>query len=52
MTGMGGQYHRNIQIAYKLGFRDASYFSRFFKKLTALSPEEFKTEAKKKIAFK
>lgn len=39
-------------IAYKLGFRDASYFSRFFKKLTALSPEEFKTEAKKKIAFK
>ena len=39
-------------IAYKLGFQDASYFSRFFKKLTTLTPEEFKIEAKKKIAFK
>ncbi len=39
------------EVAYTLGFQDASYFSRFFKKMTALSPEEFRIEAKK-IAFK
>lgn len=39
------------EISFRLGFHDASYFSRFFKKSTTLSPEEFRTEAKKKIAF-
>ncbi|MET3034683.1 helix-turn-helix domain-containing protein [Chryseobacterium sp. NRRL B-14859] len=30
------------EICFKLGFGDASYFSRFFKKHTGMSPEEFK----------
>lgn len=29
-------------IAYSLGFKDPSYFSRFFKKLEALSPSEYR----------
>src|SRR5690625_5178553 len=29
------------EISFKLGFKDSSYFSRFFKKMTALTPEEF-----------
>ena len=39
------------EISFRLGFQDASYFSRFFKKMTTLSPEEFREEVKKKIAF-
>jgi len=30
------------EIAYQLNFRDHSYFSRFFKKQTGMTPEEFK----------
>lgn len=30
------------EIAYKLGFEDPHYFSRFFKKYTSQSPSEFK----------
>lgn len=30
------------EVSFKLGFGDASYFSRFFKKHTGQSPEEFK----------
>ncbi len=30
------------EIAYTLGFNDSSYFSRFFKKYTDLSPQEFR----------
>lgn len=40
------------EISFSLGFQDSSYFSRFFKKMTALSPEEFRTETNKKIGFK
>lgn len=32
------------QIAYKLGFNDAAYFTRFFKKATLKSPLQFKKE--------
>ena len=32
------------EIAYKLGFNDEFYFSRFFKKHIALSPSEFREE--------
>ncbi|MBV8327013.1 helix-turn-helix domain-containing protein [Chryseobacterium sp.] len=31
------------EIAFKLGFRDASYFSRFFKKHTGQNPDSFKS---------
>ncbi len=39
------------EISFNLGFQDSSYFSRFFRKMTKLTPEEFKMESKKKIAF-
>jgi len=32
------------QIAYELGFKDASYFARFFKKSTGMSPTEFRID--------
>jgi AraC-like DNA-binding protein len=31
------------EIAFKLGFNDASYFSRFFRKQAGQNPESFKT---------
>jgi AraC family transcriptional regulator, transcriptional activator of pobA len=37
------------EIAYKLGFEDPHYFSRFFKKYTNQSPSEF--SKKKSITF-
>lgn len=39
------------EISFSLGFQDSSYFSRFFKKMTALTPEEFRMETKKAIAL-
>ncbi|MDU1904128.1 MAG: helix-turn-helix domain-containing protein [Dysgonomonas sp.] len=30
-------------IAFQLGFVDASYFSRFFKKYSGITPEQFKS---------
>lgn len=35
------------EIAFKLGFNDASYFSRFFKKHTGLNPDGFKNNEKR-----
>jgi len=34
------------QIAYNLGYEDASYFIRFFKKHTTLSPETFRQNSR------
>lgn len=34
------------EIAFKLGFNDASYFSRFFKKHTSQNPDNFKNNEK------
>ena len=34
------------EIAFKLGFNDASYFSRFFKKHTSQNPDSFKNNEK------
>lgn len=36
--------HSIKEIAYSLGFEDALYFSRFFKKKTENSPEEFRKQ--------
>ena len=35
------------EIAYEVGFEDASHLSRLFKKYTALSPSDFKKQLKK-----
>lgn len=39
----------NKEIAYDIGFDDASHLSRLFKKLTGISPSEFQNSVKKTI---
>lgn len=41
------QQHAIKEIAYGLGFSDQSYFARFFKKQTGLTPEEFRAGARR-----
>ena len=33
---------KTYEVAYKVGFRDEKYFSSVFKKLTGMSPSEYK----------
>jgi AraC family transcriptional activator of pobA len=33
------------RLAWELGFEDAAYFSRFFKRLVGLSPAQFRRDA-------
>lgn len=40
------------EVAFTLGYQDASYFSRFFKKMTKLSPEEFRSAIKNQAPFR
>ncbi|WP_145856488.1 helix-turn-helix domain-containing protein [Pedobacter suwonensis] len=40
------------EIAYELGFSDRPYFSRFFKKQTQQTPEEFQKQARNHIESK
>jgi len=37
------EYSDIVQIAFELGFKDASYFARFFKKATGQSPSDFRS---------
>lgn len=39
------------EIAYKLGFEDPHYFSRFFKKYTNQTPSDFKELSKKQLVI-
>lgn len=36
------------EVSYNVGFEDALYFSKFFKKKTGLSPKEFRKKHSKK----
>ncbi|WP_169566517.1 helix-turn-helix domain-containing protein [Sneathiella limimaris] len=37
------------EIAYKLGFKDAAYFNRFFRKHAGMSPGQFRTKKQEQI---
>lgn len=46
----GDQTFKNI--AFELGFKDTSYFSRFFKQNTGMTPEEFKASLTPQLSSK
>ncbi len=42
-----GENLKTYQIAEKLGFKDAEYFSKIFKKYTGMSPTDYRQKSKK-----
>ncbi|MFS6559563.1 helix-turn-helix domain-containing protein, partial [Parabacteroides distasonis] len=36
------KYFKTYEIAYKVGFKDEKYFTRVFKKLMGMTPNEYK----------
>jgi AraC family transcriptional activator of pobA len=44
--------HSIKEVAFELGFSDRPYFSRFFKKQTAQTPEEFQKQAQNHLKLK
>lgn len=44
---LGNPQLRVVQIAEMVGFQDEKYFSKVFKKLTGMSPNEFRKEAER-----
>lgn len=47
MISYGGQSFK--EIAFRLGFSDASYFTRFFKEQSGFTPEQFRLSLKKDL---
>lgn len=44
---LAGSDLKNYEISYRIGYENPSYFSKTFKKITGLSPSEFRSQLKK-----